>query len=113
MREALAARVGERRIYTARFVRFGVRNRPEHKRDTALLRTVVDFEDGEVVAEHLWLRETDGLRALPRLDPRDLIAFTAVARYYDAEAGMDVELTQLQDVGWAWRRVPRREEVGA
>lgn len=59
MRKKLSLSEGSRKRYKAIFARLGKKtNYHGYREDTILLKTIVDVETGEVVADHLWFNFT-------------------------------------------------------
>ncbi len=59
MRKALLEKQGERRKFSAVFCRFGSKtNYHGYSAETVLLTNVIDSENGQLVADHLWFNYT-------------------------------------------------------
>lgn len=92
MRDRLAAYMGQRRRYKARFIQHGWANPPgKRPYQTSLLRDIRDA-DGEPLCDHLWVREEP---RLIRLAPRrgEAITFTAQVRTYPRFGTDETEYT--------------------
>lgn len=108
MRLNLEPYLGQRLIYTATFIKYGrailvERGQPRPRRGTALLRGVQFFE-GELVADHLWIAETAELITLG-VRRMDRLRFFAVAHPYikgvfslSRENEEDYKLTEITEV---------------
>ena len=82
MRKELGKKEGERRKFSAIFVRFGKKtNYHGYSEETILLKHVVDLETHQVVADHVWFSYTKTFQ-LARLTENIAITFHARVKEY-------------------------------
>jgi hypothetical protein len=92
MRTELKKLVGERRIYTARFVRFG--STPDLAGHATALLIDVQFER-QVVADHIWIRPAEALRLLAP-SKGAVISFTAEVGFYSKRVLADNQRSKVR-----------------
>lgn len=82
MRKELAKKEGERRKFSAVFVRFGKKtNYHGYSEETILLKHVVDFETNQPVADHVWFSYTKMFQQVP-LTENIVVTFYARVKEY-------------------------------
>lgn len=82
MRKELAKKEGERRKFSALFVRLGSKaNYHGYSEETILLKQIVDLETNQLVADHVWFRYTKSFQQLP-LTEGTKIMFDARVKAY-------------------------------
>ena len=82
MRKELAKKEGERKKFSAVFIRFGKKaNYHGYAEETILLKNVVALETNEVVADHVWFGYTKGFQQL-ELSEGTKISFDARVKGY-------------------------------
>lgn len=82
MRKALSDKEGERRKFSAIFSRFGSKvNYHGYAEETILLTHVVDLENQQVVADHIWFNYTKSFREAA-LTPGKKVKFEARIKKY-------------------------------
>lgn len=82
MRKKLADKEGERRKFTAVFVRLGKKaGYTGYSVETILLSKITDMETGEQVTDHLWFTFTKGFQ-LVGLTEGDILEFEARVKSY-------------------------------
>jgi len=82
MRRQLANQAGERKKFHAVFARFGKKtNFLGHSEETILLKNVVDLENQQIVADHIWFTYTKSFQKL-RLEEGIRITFEARIKRY-------------------------------
>lgn len=82
MRKELAKKEGERRKFSALFIRLGSKaNYHGYSEETILLKQVVDLETNQLVADHVWFRYTKSFQQLP-LKEGTKIMFDARVKAY-------------------------------
>lgn len=82
MRTKLAAEEGKRKKFRAVFERIGKKtNFKGYPEDTILLKTVVDAESNEVVADHVWFSYSKGFEKVS-LTEGTIIEFEARIKEY-------------------------------
>ena len=65
MRKELAKKEGERRKFSAVFIRLGSKaNYHGYSEETILLKNVVDLQNNQVVADHIWFSYTKGFQGI-------------------------------------------------
>ena len=65
MRKRLASSEGERKKFRAQFSRFGKKtNYKGYSEETVLLKSIIDSDTGEEVADHLWFSLTKSFEKL-------------------------------------------------
>ena len=83
MRKKLSLSEGSRKRYKAIFSRLGKKaNYHGYNEDTILLKSVIDVETGEVVADHLWFNFTKAFERL-NLSEGAVIEFDARVKVYN------------------------------
>ena len=82
MRKILAQKNGERRKFSGIFSRYGTKiNYHGHSEETVLFTNVIDFETGQVVADHIWFAYTRGFQKAG-LSPGQRVTFEARVKKY-------------------------------
>lgn len=82
MRSKLQQYEGSHATFTGVFRRFGKRTTRTGETITTVLMTSIKNEDGEVVADHVWIVRTRGFDAVT-LKPGDVVRFRAKVRAYE------------------------------
>ena len=82
MRKVLRESLGVRKKFSGLFVRLGKKkNYRGHTEETVLIKTIIDLEDGNVVADHLWFAYTKGFQQVS-LEAGVRIEFDARVKKY-------------------------------
>lgn len=82
MRSKLASSEGERKKFSARFVRLGKKvNYKGYSEDTILLSNVTDLETNTIVTDHLWFSYTKAFEKV-KLEEGATITFEARVKAY-------------------------------
>jgi hypothetical protein len=82
MRRVLKESLGERKKFSATFVKFGKKkNYKGYSDETILIKNVVDLDDGKVVADHLWFAYTKGFQQIPLVEGAQIEFDARVNKY--------------------------------
>jgi hypothetical protein len=82
MRKELGKKEGERRKFSALFIRLGRKaNYHGYSEETILLKQIVDVETNQLVADHVWFSYTKSFQQLP-LTEGTKIMFDARVKAY-------------------------------
>jgi len=83
MRKALSKKVGERRKFSAVFSRLGSKaNYHGYSEETILLKNIVDLENNQLVADHIWFSYTKSFQGV-RLAEGIKVEFEARIKQYE------------------------------
>ncbi len=82
MRQELAKKEGERRKFSALFIRLGSKaNYHGYSEETILLKQIVDLETNQLVADHIWFRYTKSFQQLPLKEGTKIVFDARVKEY--------------------------------
>jgi hypothetical protein len=98
MRRKLASEAGQRKKFSAVFVRFGKKiNFQGHSEETVLLKDIVDVESQLVVADHLWFGYTKSFQRV-RLEEGCALIFEArIKRYVKGYVNKKYKIDQRRE----------------
>lgn len=83
MRQKLKEIDGERKTFTAIFVKMGSKKGYKGKTEMTLMLKNVKDSDGNIITDHLWFNYTKGFEKLGELYQGDLIQFDARVKEYN------------------------------